>query len=294
MLVSIVIRTYNEEKHLPELLRQIKLQEISEITSEVVLVDSGSTDNTLAVAKEHEVNIVHIDKSEFTFGRSLNIGCEAAKGEYLVFISGHCIPCDVNWLHNLVSPLITNEYAYTYGRQVGYEGSKFSEKQLLKKYFPKGVQSVSSGGFFCNNANAALRKDLWSDYQFDEKLTGLEDMALAKEMVADGYKIGYAANSVVFHIHEESWLGVRTRYEREAIALQKIMPEVHVGYSDFFRYYISSLLLDFGSAIQEKVLIRNFGEIVMFRLMQYWGTYRGNHDHRKMSEKLKEEYFYPK
>jgi hypothetical protein len=72
------------------------------------------------------------------------------------------------------------------------------------------------------------------------------------------------------------------------------MPEVHVGYGDFLRYYFSSLFHDFGTAIGEKVLLRYFGQIVMFRLMQYWGTYRGNHDHRKMSERLKEEYFYPK
>jgi hypothetical protein len=119
-------------------------------------------------------------------------------------------------------------------------------------------------------------------------------MAFAKKIVAEGYIIDYVSNSSVFHIHEESWRGVRTRYEREAIALQTIMPEVHVGYGDFLRYYFSSLFHDFGTAIGEKVLLRYFGQIVMFRLMQYWGTYRGNHDHRKMSERLKEEYFYPK
>jgi rhamnosyltransferase len=36
------------------------------------------------------------------------------------------------------------------------------------------------------------------------------------------------------------------------------------------------------------------GEIVMFRLMQYWGTFRGNREHRRLSAQAKEEYFYPK
>ena len=277
-----------------ELLRQINHQQKDGFEIEVVLVDSGSIDGTLSIASEFGVNIVHIEKSEFTFGRSLNIGCDAAKGDVLVFVSGHCIPCDEEWLQNLVSPLIADEFSYTYGRQVGHAASKFSEKQIFNKYYPAGSQSVTSQGFFCNNANAALSKDKWRKYRFDEKLTGLEDMALAKKMVADGYTIGYVASSSVYHIHEESWLGIRTRYEREAIALQKIMPEVQIGFTDFLRYYFSSLLHDFGTAIQEKTLLKFFGQIVMFRLMQYWGTYRGNHDHRKMSAKLKEEYFYPK
>jgi len=294
MLISIIIRTYNEEKHLHELLEQIKAQQVSDFDVEVVLVDSGSIDNTLVIAEKHSVNIVHIDKKDFTFGRSLNIGCEAASGEYLVFVSGHCIPCDRNWLHNLVLPLMQGRFAYTYGRQVGQQDSKFSEKQLFKKYFPSSGQNISRQNIFCNNANAALSKKVWSDYLFDEKLTGLEDMALAKSIVADGHKVGYVANSSVYHIHEESWHQVRSRYEREAIALQNIMPEVQVSFADFIRYYTSSLLFDFGSAIQEKVFLKFFGQIVLFRLMQYWGTYRGNHDHRKMSEELKEEYFYPK
>lgn len=294
MLVSIVIRTYNEEKYLRDLLKQINLQQKEEFEVEVVLVDSGSIDDTLSIASDYGVRIVHIRKSDFTFGRSLNIGCAAAKGEVLVFVSGHCIPSDTFWLKNLIKPLVLGQSSYTYGRQIGHDESKFSEKQLFKKYFPESGENISRQNIFCNNANAALLKEVWRNYLFDENLTGLEDMALAKEIVADDHHVGYVADACVHHIHEESWRQIRTRYEREAVALQQIMPEVHVDFGDFIRYYTSSLLFDFGAAMQEKVFIKYFGQIVLFRLMQYWGTYRGNHDHRKISAELKEEYFYPK
>ena len=72
------------------------------------------------------------------------------------------------------------------------------------------------------------------------------------------------------------------------------MPEVHVTLLDFYRYFVSAVLLDSRAALQEGELWKRFPEIVMFRLMQFWGSYRGNHEHRKLSRERKEQYFYPK
>ena len=72
------------------------------------------------------------------------------------------------------------------------------------------------------------------------------------------------------------------------------MPEVHVSYFDFLRYSASAILLDAGAALQERVLLKRFPEIVIFRLLQFLGAYQGNHETRKMSRVLKEKYFYPK
>ena len=99
--ISIIIRTLNESKYLPELLEGIKQQLLPEISVETIIVDSGSKDETINIAKNHNCKIVHIAKSEFSFGKSLNIGCEAANGEILVFVSGHCVPVDMNWIKNL-------------------------------------------------------------------------------------------------------------------------------------------------------------------------------------------------
>lgn len=293
MLSSIVIRTFNEQKHLAELLEAIKGQAHPGIDKEVVLVDSGSTDGTLDIADKYNCHILHIDKHDFSFGRSLNRGCDVAQGENLVFISGHCIPQHRNWLETLLRPLIDGSCSYVYGRQIGNGASKFSEQRLFGKFYPE-TSRLPQEGFFCNNANAAVKKSVWSAFRFDEELTGLEDMELAKRLVGDGYSIGYAAEAPVFHIHEESWHMVRLRYEREAIALQKIMPEVQVNFPEALRYFVSSLFFDVGAALRDGVLLSNFREIFMFRLMQYWGTYKGNHEHRRMSQELKENYFYPR
>jgi glycosyltransferase involved in cell wall biosynthesis len=259
----------------------------------VIIVDSGSTDRTLEIAERHGCRIVRIERAEFTFGRSLNMGCSAAQGNTLVFVSGHCIPCDEQWLTHLIAPVVSGIAAYAYGRQVGNDASKYSERQLFRKYFPD-VSSIPQSGYFCNNANAALDRSLWSANRFDESLTGLEDLELAKRLEAAGQKIAYVADAPVLHLHDESWLRIKTRYEREALALRRIMPEVHVTLVDAVRYFISAVLLDCRAALGERRLLRKGAEIVMFRLMQYWGVYRGNDEHRKISNRTKEKYFYPR
>lgn len=293
MVISVVIRTYNESKHLGALLQRIHGQRLADHTVEIVVVDSGSSDSTVEIAQMHGTRVVNILKSEFTFGRSLNIGCEHALGDVLVFISGHCIPANESWLQNLVGPILDGRAAYSYGRQIGDESTLYSEHQLFKKYFP-GESKIPQEGFFVNNANSAIAASVWRRFRFNEQLTGLEDMDMGKRIVAGGFHVAYCADSSVFHLHSESWRQIKLRYEREAIALREIMPEIHITFGDFARFFVSAVLLDCGVALQERVLHRVLKGIVVFRLMQFWGSYRGNHAHRVLSKQAKYRYFYPR
>ena len=291
--VSVVVRTYNEARHLPDLLKGIRSQIASGIDVEIVLVDSGSTDETLSIADRFQCLIEHIRKEEFSFGRSLNIGCKAATGDILVIVSGHCIPANQNWLANIVAPLATGQAALVYGRQIGDDSSRFSECMIFDKYFP-ATSKLPQSGFYCNNANSALLRSAWEQNPFDEDLSGLEDMHLAKRLTKQGMKIGYVADAVVYHLHQENWSRIKNRFEREAIALQHIMPEVHISMLDFVRYTISSVFYDAVSAFKIGSFFRYLPEIVAYRIAQYWGSYRGNHYHRQMSRERKELYFFPR
>lgn len=293
MRISVVIRTLNEAKHLPALLASIQQQVLGGHQCEVVLVDSGSRDGTLQIADSHGCRIAHIRKEDFSFGRSLNMGCQAASGDALVFVSGHCVPVDLHWLARLVAPLGVDGIALSYGGQVGDDSTHFSERQIFAKYFPAQSQ-VPQTGFYCNNANAALLRSEWEQLRFDEDLTGLEDMYLAKELVQRGRKIAYVADAKVYHLHDESWAQVRRRFEREAIALQRIMPEVHLGTLDVARYAGSAILLDWGAALQERSLIKHFAGIVAYRSCQFWGAFKGNRVHRQLSHAAKERYYFPR
>lgn len=257
-----------------------------------MLVDSGSTDGTLEIAERYGCRILHITREEFSFGRSRNMGCEAASGDILVITSGHCVPASPHWLQKLCQPLLDGVAQYSYGRQLGGPSSQFSECQVFNKYFP-ATSRIPQDGFYCNNANSALLKASWAKYRFDEELTGLEDMHLAQRLVRDGGRVAYVAEAPVYHHHSETWPQVCRRFEREAIALQQIMPHVHVNALDAARYMVSSIWGDMRRAQSQQALRQHWLNIVRYRYHQYVGSYLGNHDHRKLSRADKDQYFYP-
>ncbi len=290
--VSVVVRTLNEARYLEELLQGIATQVTNSLDCEVVLVDSGSTDQTLSIAEKYGCRILHISREQFSFGRSLNMGCEESSGDILVITSGHCVPASTEWLQNLCQPLIKGVAQYSYGRQLGGPQSHFSECRVFDKYFPAD-SLIPQVGFYCNNANAALLKSSWERYRFNEELTGLEDMHLAKRLVRDGGRVAYVAEAPVYHYHSESWAQVRRRFKREAIALQQIMPNIHVGLLDTLRYTLRSILGDAVHARRQGLLRKALHGIVRYRYNQYLGSYSGNHEHRQLSRAQKDEYFYP-
>lgn len=293
MLVSVVIRTLNEATYLDELLLVIFSQIKDDFEIEVVIIDSGSTDGTVSIAKNHGCRITFITKEQFTFGRSLNMGSQFAKGDILVYVSGHCIPREDTWLVNLIEPIRHGICGYTYGRQVGRDTTKYSEEKIFQKYF-SSESKIPQTGFFCNNANSAIDRKVWSEYKFDEQVTGLEDMELAKRYCEQKGKIAYVAEACVYHIHDEAWSHTRRRYEREAIALQKIMPEVQIEFFDMLRYIWVSITSDCKAAAAEGCFAREFIGIIKFRVAQFTGSFKGNNEHRMLSHERKEDYFYPK
>ena len=292
MLVSIVIRTLNEATYIAEMLEAIDMQNRQGFEVEVVIIDSGSTDATLSLAQDFGCKITFIKKDQFTFGRSLNMGSDFANGDILVYISGHCIPTDNAWLMQLIKPIVDGVAGYTYGRQIGRDTTKYAESKIFEKYFPP-QSKIPQSDIFCNNANSAIARQVWSKFTFDEQITGLEDMELAKRFSEQGGKIAYVADACVYHIHNENWNQTRRRYEREAIALQRIMPEVQLGIFDIILFIYVSVASDSRAAIADGCFFKEFFGIIKFRLAQFTGSFRGNHDHRELSKKRKENYFYP-
>ncbi len=289
--ISIVIRCYNEEEHIGRLLAGIKQQTARDI--EIILVDSGSTDTTLSIASRYPVRVVHIAPSDFSFGRSLNCGCAAAAGDILVFASAHVYPIYDDWLEKLTRPFNDPRIALTYGGQRGNEVTKYSEHQVFEHWFPqRNVPDQEHP--FCNNANAAIRRSLWEEFKYDETLTGLEDIEWARRVMAAGHKISYAGDAVVAHVHNETPRRVFNRYQREAIALKRIYPHERFSITDFSYLLLSNVASDIYHAYRDGALRANLREIGLFRLMQFWGTYRGYRHRGSVSGPLRQTFYYPR
>lgn len=289
---SIIVRAFNEEKHIGKLLDRIYRQTLKD-TLEVILVDSGSKDNTRTIAAAYPTKIVHIRAEDFTFGRALNQGIAASSGQIAIFASAHVYPTENTWLEKLVAPFADPQIALSYGRQIGHpEITQYAEHQVFMKWFPQKSYHSDSNPF-CNNANAAIRKSLWQDFRYDEYLTGLEDLHWANQMLEKGFKIAYIAEAPVVHIHEERPAQTKNRYRREAIAYKKIFPHASFGFFDFVWLFVSNVVSDCLHARKEKKLSTNLRSILQFRFMQFWGTYKGYQHKGKVTQMLKKRFYYP-
>ena len=122
---SVVIRTFNEERWLPDVFSALARQTYRDF--EVILVDSGSLDRTRDIAQANGAHIIRLRGEDFTFGHSLNVGIRASGGSYIAIVSAHAIPSDEHWLENLLAPLRRAEIAMVYGGQRGHPLSKYSE-----------------------------------------------------------------------------------------------------------------------------------------------------------------------
>jgi len=288
---SIIIRAYNEEDHIGRLLTGIMEQTIKEV--EIIVVDSGSTDATRAIASRFPTQILSIDPHEFTFGRSLNVGCAAASGEFLVFASAHVYPLYPDWLERLVEPFQDESIGLVYGKQRGDGNTRYSEHQQFMRMYPD-ESCVPQKHPLCNNANAAIRRFFWEQRDFDEALSGLEDLDWATWLLSQGHYLAYAAEAAVVHVHNESPRQVLVRYEREAIALACIRPEESFGFFDFLKLYFSNILSDLKHAMADRRFSQVAWSILWFRWMQFLGTYLGFRHAGPVTDEVIRAYYYPK
>jgi len=288
--VSIVIRCYNEEKHIGRLLTGIMQQTQKDV--EVIVVDSGSTDATLSIASRYPTKILSISREDFSFGHSLNTGCEAAKGEFIVTASAHVYPVFKDWLERLLAPFSDTLTGLVYGKQRGNENSKYPEHQIFTKWF-SDESNPNQDHPFCNNANAAIRHRIWRQLPYNEGLTGLEDIDWANRAMRMDYRIAYAADAEVVHVHDETPTQIFNRYRREAIALNCIFPDEHFHFGDLVRLFLTNVLSDYGHAVRDRVFGREWFGILRFRLMQFCGTYRGFAQRGPVTSRLKQAFYYP-
>ena len=288
---SVIIRAYNEGKHIRRLLEGISQQTIKNV--QVILVDSGSSDDTVEIARQFPVEIIQINPKEFTFGRSLNLGIHHAEADLVVFASAHVYPVYPDWLERLLEPLQESQVALSYGKQRGMESTQFSEHMIFSHWFPE-TSNLNQEHPFCNNANAAIRRDLWEKKIYNETLPGLEDLAWARWVQDQGYRIAYVAEAEIIHVHQESWKGISNRYRREGMAFKMIYPQEKFGLIDLISAYFSNVQSDFKKAKKQNKFGKNWIDILGFRWNQFWGTYQGYNQSGPLTWKLKQAFYYPR
>ncbi|KPJ59717.1 MAG: hypothetical protein AMJ46_10220 [Latescibacteria bacterium DG_63] len=104
LLISIVVPVLNEGKDIGDLLGALLTQDYPSDRYEILVVDGGSTDDTVAVVRglaETHPNLLLLNNPRRLSSSGRNVGIKAAKGDVVLFVDGHCEIPDQFLLRNL-------------------------------------------------------------------------------------------------------------------------------------------------------------------------------------------------
>lgn len=208
----IICPTYNAGKGWVNWLQAVDSQKLK---GDVIVIDSGSLDDTVLIAKQLGCQVIEIPKVLFNHGSTRNKGVESLKEgvEFLIFLTQDAILANENSIENIIKVFDDPSIGAVCGRQLPRVGSKPIEAHARKFNYPD-ISSVKSFDdaqrlgiktVFMSNSFAAYRRQAFEDVEgFPADTIFAEDMAIAAKMILKGWKIAYCAEAAVYHSHNYS------------------------------------------------------------------------------------------
>lgn len=197
--ITVLIRARNEALALPATLAAIARQDI-DLPVEVLVVDSGSTDATVALAGAGGARVVPLGAA-YRPGLAVNVGMRAGTGPIVVLVSASAFPAAPDWLRTLVAPLRADDRGHlagTFGRHLPVPGVCLIEEPLVARIF-----SASSTGAPFSFTNAAIRREVWERIPCDEAIDsgGGDDREWAARVTRAGHGLRYVPEAAVHRSH---------------------------------------------------------------------------------------------
>jgi rhamnosyltransferase len=217
---SILIPAKDEALNIRSCLDAIFSQETN-TEFEVVLVDSGSTDDTPEIVSRYPVRLYHIEPQEFHHARTRNYLASLARGsKYLVYLNADAFPASPNWLNCLLSDFSDSSIGAVYGRHLPKQdcnleravvlATMYGDQKIVKE--PTRKRELGYRYYHLSTVNAAFRRDVWEATRFPEKLKIYEDVGIAKRILDGGWKIAYEPTATVYHSDNHKLLALFKRY----------------------------------------------------------------------------------
>jgi O-antigen biosynthesis protein len=211
--ISVIVPTRNAGKEFPLLLRKFKAQKgIREC--EIILVDSGSSDDTIRLGKKEGATVVEIPHETFNHGLSRNKGAEYATGDFLLFTVQDALPMTEQWLWEMANVLVKNDVVAVSCAEFPRSDCDLFYRLLMwchyrhlhldqDRFLAWDKSCASDLGLRANSGisdlAALIKHDVFRKYKYHEGFG--EDPELGKRLITDGHRIGFLYSTRVLHSH---------------------------------------------------------------------------------------------
>ncbi len=219
--ISVVIPTLNAGSRFGQMLTALRAQRTPE-SVEILVIDSGSSDATLELARNAGARILSIPRQAFHHARTRNQAIAESRGELVALTVQDAVPKDDGWLARLVTPLLADPgIAGSYGLQRAPSTAGFvattQSAAWCEAHSQAEVRSLPAPHLFWemppeqrlelvrfDNVTSCLRRSVWDRLPLPDYRYG-EDMGWAKGALLAGFQIAFVPEAQVWHSHERGW-----------------------------------------------------------------------------------------
>jgi glycosyltransferase involved in cell wall biosynthesis len=215
--VSVALPVLQGGERFREVLAAVRAQRV-EADVEVVVVDSGSTDGSVAAAREHGARVVEIAGSEFSHGGTRNRLMELAGGDRVAFLTQDAVPAHDGWLAALLGGFaLAEDVALVCGPHVARPDASPMARRELERLFARfgdtprldrldGAPLALGPESFFSSVNGAVARWAWERVPF-RPVAYAEDHLLAADVLRAGLARAYVPDAAVVHSHDYPGLG---------------------------------------------------------------------------------------
>jgi glycosyltransferase involved in cell wall biosynthesis len=211
--VSVVIPVKDGERYLDELLDALAREGVEQ----TLVIDSGSRDRSLQIARAARVELLEIEPSEYGHGRTRNLGAQHTSGELICFLTQDATPCP-GWLEAYREAFALDErVGAAYGPHLPRADTSPMIARELTEFFagfsPDGRPRVQHAGdpSFLSNVNACYARACWEQIRFRD-VAYSEDQAFGADLLEAGWSKVYHPGAAVLHAHDYGAIEFMRRY----------------------------------------------------------------------------------
>lgn len=237
--VTVVIPTLNAGPEFRQLLQMlIKQKPFRRI--EIVVIDSGSKDETLKLAGEYQAKVIQISQEQFSHSFVRNLGADHSSSdcEYLLFMTQYALPPSEHWIYQMYAAAVTygasavscgetmKESADLYYRIISWSHSNYmgisNEDKLMRLPEDRTYDNLRKNAQLMN-IGCLIRKDVFMNYKF--QLEYAEDIHLGLRLIEDGHTLALLGKSRLIHSHNRSAHYYLKRGYLNSLALRSLFKE---------------------------------------------------------------------